>query len=137
MQPAKIEISARTIIFIVFFLLFLKFLWMIQDLLFSLFIAFIIVSALKPAVSFLEVKKFPRLLAVILVYFLFLGFIIILLSNIFPPLIKESTNLARSLPDIFESAAPQLSKMTNIESLAQFIPNITNRFFDLVKNIFS
>src|SRR3989338_9255867 len=107
MQPAKIEISARTIIFIVFFLLFLKFLWMIQDVLFSIFIAFIIMSALKPYVSFLEKSKSPRFLSALFVYLIFLTFFFAVLFIAFPPLVIESTQLFKALPSILERIAPE------------------------------
>ncbi len=137
MQTTKIEISAKTIIFAVLFILFLNFLWVIRDLLFSLFIALIIVSALKPAVSFLVRVKLPRILAAIVVYILFLGLIVYLLSSIFPPLITESTHLFRSLPYIIQSLSPQLTQYVNVGSFTQFIPNITNQFFSIVGNVFS
>ena len=54
MKPQKIEISAKTIVFTILFILSLGLLWQIRELIFSLFIAFIIAGALKPVVGFLE-----------------------------------------------------------------------------------
>ena len=132
-----IEISSRTIIFTVFFLLLLKFLWLVQDVIFSLFIAFIIMSALKPYVSFLEKNKLPRFLAAFLVYLFFLTFFFSILFLIFPPLIVESTLLLRALPSIFEQFAPNAMSLLNLDSLFQYLPNIANQFFDIVSGIFS
>lgn len=137
MIPTKIEISSRTIVFTVFFLLLLKFLWIIKDLLFSLFIALIIVSALKPPVSFLEKKRVPRFLASIIVYALFLFCIANAFGLIFPPLISELTHLLRNLPSIIQNSSPYLSPFINWESLSQYVPNITNKAFDVIKNVFS
>jgi len=133
----KIEISHRTIIFTVLFLLFLKFIWVTRELVFSLFIAFIIMSALKPPVAFLERKRIPRLLASVIVYILFLGFIIELLLIVFPPLIKESTLFFKQFPQIIETASPQLKTLFNFDSLTQNLPNLTASFFDLIGGIFS
>lgn len=133
----KIEISHRTIIFTVFFLLFLRFLWLIKDLLFSLFIAFIIMSALKPIVTYLNKKKIPRTLAVIIVYLLFLGLFINGLSFIIPPLVKESAQLIVSIPIILESVSPQFTSIVNFEALGQYLPGITGQAFNVAKNIFS
>ena len=132
-----IEISSRTIIFTVFFLLLLKFLWLVQDVIFSLFLAFIIMSALKPYVSFLEKSKLPRFLAAFLVYLFFLTFFFSILFLIFPPLIVESTLLLRALPSIFEQFAPNAMSLLNLDSLFQYLPNIANQFFDIVSGIFS
>src|SRR3990167_8460672 len=98
----KIEISSRTIVFTVLFLLLLKFLWIIQDVIFSLFIAFIIMSALKPYVSFLEKNKIPRFIAAFFVYAIFLTFFFSILFLVLPPLIIESTLLFRTLPSILD-----------------------------------
>ncbi len=137
MIPAKIEISSRTIIFTVFFLLALKFLWIVKDLIFSLFIALIIVSALKPAVSFLEKKRIPRLIASILVYFIFLFFIGNAVGLIIPPLVSEITYLIKNLPSIIKSITPYFSPFFNIELLNQYIPNITNKTLSIIKDMFS
>lgn len=137
MIPAKIEISSRTIIFTVFFLLALKFLWIIKDLIFSLFIALIIVSALKPAVSFLEKRRVPRLLSSIIVYFLFLFCIGNAVGLIIPPLVNEITHLFKNLPSIIENSAPYFSSLFNTDLLNQYIPDITNKTFNIIKDIFS
>ncbi len=137
MVSTKIEISSRTIIFTVFFLLGLKLLWIIKDLIFSLFIALIIVSALKPAVSFLEKKRIPRLIASILVYFIFLFFIGNAVGLIIPSLVNEISHLIKNLPSIIRSITPYFSPFFNIDLLNQYIPNITNKTFSIIKDIFS
>lgn len=133
----KIEISSRTIIFAVFFILLLKFLWLIHDVISSLFIAFIIMSALKPYVSFLEKNKIPRFLAAFLVYMIFLTLFFLMLSLILPPLVTESTLLFRTLPSIVQRFAPNVMSLLNLDSIFQYLPNIANQFFDIVRGIFS
>lgn len=137
MVPTKIEISSKTIVFTVFLLIGLKFLWIIKDLILSLFIAVIIVSALKPLVSFLEKKRIPRFIASLIVYLLFLFCIGNAFGLIFPPLIREITHLVRNLPMIIQNSPPYISTFINLDSFGQYIPEITNKAFDIVKNIFS
>lgn len=137
MQPTKIEISSRTIVFTIALLIALKFLWIIKDLIFSLFIALIIVSALKPIVSFLEKKGIPRLLAAIFVYGLFIFGISNTFGLIFPSLVTEITHLFRNLPLMIQKSPPYISSFINSETLGQYIPNITTKAFDLIKSIFS
>ncbi|OGK40698.1 hypothetical protein A2954_05560 [Candidatus Roizmanbacteria bacterium RIFCSPLOWO2_01_FULL_37_12] len=136
-EKYKIEISSRTIIFTVFFLLFLRFLWMIQDVLFSIFIAFIIMSALKPYVSFLEKGKIPRFLSALFVYLIFLTFFFAVLFIAFPPLVIESTQLFKALPSILERIAPEAMALLNLDSVFQYLPDIANQFFGIVSGIFS
>lgn len=133
----KIEVSARTIVFTVFFLILLNFLWIMRDLIISLFIAFIIMSALRPPVSFLEKYKIPRFIAAIFVYFLFLASFFYVFFLILPSLISESILLLRAFPDVIQRLAPQINTYVNFESLFQFAPNIANQLFDIVKGIFS
>ena len=133
----KIEISSRTIVFTVLFLLLLKFLWMIQDVIFSLFIAFIIMSALKPYVTFLEKNKIPRFIAAFFVYAVFLTFFFSILFLVLPPLIIESTLLFRTLPSILERFAPNTMALLNLDSVFQYLPNIADQFFNIVTGIFS
>ena len=137
MNNSKIEISWKTIVFTIFFLLFLKFVWIMRDLFFSLFIAFILMSSLKPYVVFLVRKGTPRLLAVSAVFATFLILFFFLLFIVLPPLIYESALLVRALPDIIESISPQVMTLLNLESLFQYIPNVANQFFEIIKGIFS
>jgi len=132
----KFEISHRTIIFTVFFLLFLKFLWIIRDLLFSLFIAFILTAALRPALNYLVRLKIPRILAAIFIYFSFLSFFSFVFSIFLPPLIKETIQLSRHLPFIFQSLLPS-SFLFNWESIFQYLPTATTQVFSLITGLFS
>jgi len=133
----KIEISAKTIIFTVFFLLLIKLLWLVRDLLFSLFIAFIIMSATKPVVNALERKKIPRGLALLIVFSMLIMFIGLVIFWIVPPLIFETGALIRTAPSLIENINPALFGYLNINSFSQYLPNLTNQIFVLIKNIFS
>ncbi len=130
----KIEISSKTIIFTVLFLLSLKFLWLIRDLIFSLFIAFIIMSALKPLVLSLVKRRIPKTISVALVYVFFLALLIFFITLIFPPLIGEASALFKNLPSIIQDISPSLAVL-NLD-LSQFIFNLSNQFLNLAKNIF-
>lgn len=128
----KVEISAKTIIFTVFFILFLYFLWMVKDLLFSLFIAFILMSALRPPVLWLERHKVPRTAAALIVYILFILFFIFLISLIIPPIITEITNLVTNLPALTRRIDPAIYSRFNLDSLTQYIPSVTGNVFTIL-----
>ncbi len=137
MQRTKIEISAKTIVFTVLFLLSLRFLWEIRDLILSLFIAFIIMSALKPTVEFIHSKKIPRVIATICVYFLFLFIIINAFGMIFPILINETTHFVSNLPRIISKMPPYISAYVNVNSVSQYLPDVTNRAISILSDAFS
>ncbi len=133
----KIEISARTVIFVVAVVLLLQFLFLIRDLIFTLFIAFIISSALYPLVERLMRLRVARAVAAPIVFFLFLGFFVALVTLIFPPLIKESALLFNNLPGIMVKAVPNISDLINLSSLSQYLPNLTNQAFTIIQGAFS
>lgn len=133
----KIEISARTIIFTIFFLLFLKLLWLVRDLLFSLFIAFIVMSAVKPAVSFLEKLRLPRPLSTLIIFIVFIFIVGYFFYWFFPPLVFETVIFLKNLPQILEKLTPGLLPYLNLSSLSGYLPDATNKFFNLIKGLFS
>lgn len=133
----KIEISARTIIFAVFFLLFLKILWIVRDLLFSLFIAFIIMSAVKPVVVTLEKLRLPRPLSALLIFILFIFTFSYLFYWLLPPFVYEVASFFKNLPQILAILVPGLFPYLNLSSLSQYLPDATGQFFSLIKNIFT
>lgn len=133
----KIEIAPRTIIFTTFFLLGLYLLWFVRDLLYSLFIAFILMSALKPIVNLMRRAGVGRTLAVVFVYLVFVCIFGLILFLIVPPIINESANLFVSLPEILERLLPGASRYVQIDNLINYIPSITNNAFAVVSSIFN
>lgn len=133
----KIEISSKTIIFTVFFLISLKALWLIRELIYALFLAFIFMSALKPPVNYLEKKIFPRSLAV---FFVFLTTVVIVLftgSFVIPPLVRESLAFFKSLPDLITNSFSTPSSYLNLEPLTSFLPDLTKNFVKFISGVFS
>jgi len=133
----KIEISAKTIVFTILFILLLQFLVVIKDLIFALFIAFIIASALRPFVVWLTKRQIPRLISLIIVYLLFVGVMGSTIALIVPPLIKESFLLAKTLPSIVEKLVPKNSSFFDINSVVQYVPNLTNQLINIIQSTFS
>lgn len=133
----SISISPISVLLLVLFPILLWFLWSIRDIIFSLLIAFIIMSSLRPGVNFLTSKKIPRGLSVGVVFTTFLLFFISLISVIIPPILYETTNLFRSLPNIIEDSSPILENYVDVGSLTSYIPNITNNILTVISSIFS
>lgn len=97
-MPRKIEISHRTIIFTVSFLLGLWFLYQIKQIILALFIAVILMSALNPVVDRLGRLRFPRWLAILLLYILIFGGFGIVVAFLTPPLVDQTSNLINRIP---------------------------------------
>ncbi len=133
----KIEISSKTIIFTVGFILMLGIIWLIKDLIFSLFIAFIIAGALRQPVDFLEKKKIPRSISSFIVYNIFIFTIFYLFALILPPLAGEIIVLFKNLPNIIIKVFPTLSSNFNLSFLSNNIPSLANETINLIKTAFS
>lgn len=133
----KIEISAKTILFTISILLLLKVLWMIRELVYAIFLAFIFMSALKPIVKFLEKGRIPRPLAVFSVFVASVFSLAALVSFVIPPLVQESLNFIRNLPILIMTAFPNLSFFFDVDALSKFLPDITQNFFKVIRGVFS
>lgn len=131
----KIEISPKTIGYLIITPLILYFVWLVKDLLFSLLIAFILMSALKPAVAKLREQKIPHGAAVGMVFLSFILVLIILISVIIPPIVTETTNLVKNAPSIIKELNPALKD--RIENITQYLPTATNQAFQIIMSIFS
>lgn len=133
----KVEISYKSIIFTILFLLSLQVLWTMRELIYALFLAFILMSTLKPIVNFLEKNRFPRPVAAILILALTLVTSIFIFAFVFPPLIQEVFIFVKNLPQLLKHFAPTLAPVFNFESLNQFFPELTQNAFGLVSSLFS
>lgn len=137
MKPQKIEISAKTIVFTILFILSLGLLWQIRELIFSLFIAFIVAGSLKPGVDFLERMRVPRVVATLVIYVLFIFTIYSIFAIIIPPLLSEMIFLFTNLPKIIASILPHSNIKLSFDFLSQNVPDIANQTLTFVKGIFS
>lgn len=131
----KIEISAKTIVFTVLFLLFLNLLWVVRELIFSFFIAFMVMSALNPLVSFFERKRIPRALTTLISFIAIISLISYIFYGVIPPVVKETTLLFKNLPRIIERIVPDSSVILENEFFTRSIPNITSNTFQFLKNV--
>lgn len=81
-------------------------LFMIRDILFLLFIAFLLMTALHPLVTFLERFRVPRAFSIILVYAVVFGLFGASFVGAIPALIVQSTRLVQDLPSFVSRIMP-------------------------------
>lgn len=98
-MPTKIEISTKTILFIALLIASVWLIVLIRDIIFLVFISFIIMSALRPVVDRLEKFRIPRSIAILLLYTALIGLIFTYGSFVFPPLVSETIRLINTLPE--------------------------------------
>lgn len=102
-SPIKVEISHKTVIFTLAFLAFVWFLFQIRDIIFMVFLSIILVAAFLKPVEWLNSKKVPRALSVLLVYLLMISMVSLAIGIIVPPLVEQSTALVTRLPQIIST----------------------------------
>lgn len=141
MKPQRIEISYKTIIFVIVSVLGLALLWSIKDILLLLFICLILMGALNPTVSRIEKLKVPRPAAIILVYILIISVFGLALAGLVPLLKNQTSELLRILPSTLQSI--QIFGLSAVDLSSQFkllesIPGeIAKTVLSLFSNIFS
>ena len=136
-EKISISISLKSIALFTLIPLTIYFLWYIRDLIFSLLIGFILMSALRPGVIYLTNRRIPHVLAVMTIYLLFVLMFIMLIVLIVPPIVVETANLFRTLPFIIEDALPYLDQYLDIRDLSALVPNATNNIFGFISALFS
>ncbi len=133
----KFEISAKTILFTIAVLLLLKLLWIVQELIFSFLIAFIVMSALNPLVSFLERKRIPRGLSAFVIFIGLITGIGYVFSWIIPPLVDETTHLFKNIPDYVRTLNKTFNLDLQTDLVARSIPNLTSNTLNFARNLLS
>ena len=136
-MPQKVEITPKTIIFTVFLLLGLNVIWTVRELIYALFLAFILMSTLKPIVTTFEKNKVPKTLAAFIVLMSSISIFAFVLFFILPPIINESLILVKNIPMLVLRTIPTFGNFVNTESIVQFFPNLTANVIDFITRIFS
>jgi len=124
MKAKKIEISHKNIIFTIIFLLGLVILWQIRALIVLLFISFVLMEALNPAVTRLEKYKIPRPLGIFILYIIILGVISFVVAGIIPILTEQTTGLIQALPQALKNIKVFGSDPIDLSSQFKILENI-------------
>jgi len=133
--PSKVEISYKSIVFTVFFLIGLWFLVQVQEIISWVFVAFILMSALKPFADRLEKLHLPRVLAVLINYIVIIILLAFIGSSVLPPLVSESIHLAESLPGYVRSIFPFYTIDSNF--ISQHITPLGQNLLRVTVGLFS
>lgn len=134
-MPTKIEISHKTIIFTLLLLATIWVVFQITDILFLLFISFILMSALRPLVDGLERMKLPRFLAILLLYGVVFGGVGIGVASMIPSLTSQSGKLFAQFPEFIARVFPYIS--SDIQSLMQQVAPVGENLLRVTVGVFS
>ena len=140
-----VTIDSNTIFRVLLILLGLWFLFYIKEVLVIAFVAFIIVSAITPVVDFLEKFYLPRSLVTLIIYIIFGGGIIYLLSLLIPAIGEQIRQFGHNLPAYGSNLhylQEKLQFLTGgrnilVEERSELLANLGNRLSEQGINIFS
>ena len=125
-QSIDLHINASTIVKIIFIILFFVFLYLLRDVIIILLFSIIIASAVGPFADWLEGKRIPRILTVLMLYLAFFSLVIFLLSLIVPVISFEISQLTQALPKF-------VARISGVLERAQ--QTTTSRYFDFFSEI--
>jgi len=115
-----LDIPTSTVLKVIFIILFFVFLYLLVDVLIILLFAVIIASAISPFANWLDEKKFPRLLGIILLYLSIFALVIFLLSLIIPFVSLEINQLTKDLPDFLRNVSSTIEEAQEVTSTRYF-----------------
>jgi predicted PurR-regulated permease PerM len=72
------------------------FLFIIKDIVLIMIISVIVASAMDPLADYLQKKRIPRGLSVLLVYLVFVGLLVLIVSMLVPPIVSEFQTISKS-----------------------------------------
>lgn len=134
-MPTKVEISHRTIVFTLVLIAAVWLVLQIRDILFLLFISFILMSALRPLVDAMERIRIPRVVSILLLYGLVFGGLGVGVASMIPTLANQSAKLFAQLPDFLSRVFPYISK--DLQALMQQIAPVGENLVRVTLGAFS
>lgn len=121
-----IDIPTSVILKAILIVLFFVFLYTLSNVIVILLFAIIIASAITPFADWLDEKKFPRLLGIMLLYIFFFGLVAFFLSLVIPFITIEINNLIKDLPNFISSVSTSIEQAQQSSRYFNFFDDILN-----------
>lgn len=103
------------------------FLFQIKGILLALFMAYIIMASIHPFAKTLIKYKFPKLLAIGLIYAIIIAFMVLLVIPILPFLIAQVQALFKAIPLYLNSASNTLGIEIDLETIQTYVTPIASK----------
>jgi len=149
-KPININITTFTIFKVIMVFLLLYFLFLIKDILIILFISLIFSSAVDPWVDWMQKRKIPRVIGVLLIYFVLFAVLASALVLIIPPIVEQIGDLSANFPNYFNKVISGITAFKefsaqygildsikeNLGTLSSNLQSAAGSIFSTVTNIF-
>jgi len=123
-----IEISPKTVFWVLGIGVLAALLYMVRDIVCVLIFAIIISSALEPLLEYTQSKKIPRLLTLVVVYFLFFVFFAALIYILLPLLLDQ-------LIDFSQNYSTYFGKIEEAIGTIKFLPDLSGNIHELLSQL--
>lgn len=123
-----IEISPKTIFWVLGIGILAVLLYMVRDIIGVLVFAIIISSALEPLLEYTQSKKIPRLLTLIVIYVLFFVFFAALIYILLPLLLDQLNNFSQNYSTYF-------GKIEEVIGTIRFLPALSGNIQELLSQL--
>lgn len=123
-KNVTISISTFTVLKVIGILLIFLFAYIIRDILLLLFISIIFAALIEPIVNWLEGKKIPRGVGVVLIYLALLFFIVLTVRLFIPPMVEQVAALANNFPNLWNGFISNLDSFQQYSEEAGIFNNI-------------
>ncbi|NIA18393.1 MAG: AI-2E family transporter [Actinobacteria bacterium] len=134
-RPININITTATILKVILIFLILYFLLLIKDILAILFVALILASAVDPWVDWMQKRKIPRGVGILLIYLVLFSFVSLVIYLIIPPIIKETSELASNFPQILDKIMAGFSALKEYTYQHGILDNIKGSLGTIGSNL--
>jgi len=142
-----IHISSLSIFKVLGVFLILVFAYLVWDIIVLLFVSLLFAASLTPAIDWMEGKKIPRAVGILLIYAAVLLLLSLVAVLIIPPITEQIQQLASTLPSYYERLIQSFGNFKlqsdtgqvlqqNLSSVGQTLSSYTGSVFSLVSGLF-
>lgn len=144
-KEININITSGSVIKVILFTLLIVLLFYLRDLLLIILTAIVIASSIEPVVVWMKRYKIPRVISVIIVYILIIGFLFGLIYTFLPPILDEAGGFIATVPVILDtieipgfgpSGADSFSLQQTIFELRSTFAETSEGFIRTISSIF-
>ncbi|MFC1633035.1 AI-2E family transporter [Patescibacteria group bacterium] len=136
-----ISISTGTIIKFLLVILALFAIYLVRDVVLIVFVALVVAATIDPAVDWMERRKIPRAISVLLILAAILAVFFAILFFLIPPIVEQLVSLGNSLPEFFDRFQPALQSLSEAAAqgsdLASGLQSIFSSLGDAVASVSS
>ena len=131
----KISISTTTVVKVIAIVLSVYLMYLIRDILMILFISLVLASALDPWVDWLQKRKIPRSVGVLLLYLATMSVLILSVYLITPPIANEVRDLSSNLPQYQQKVSGIFSSFKEFSEKNTFFKSLSDNLGSLSSNL--